>query len=462
MSQDYSLPLRDGSQRAARRWFLTGVAALAAAGIFSILIVLARTPALASVGAFKDFFHVALVVHVDLSVLVWFLAVAGMMWSWLGRASFVPLLQPASLWCFGLGALLMALSPLAREGAPVMSNYIPVLTNGLFFIGLALVCAGLALVILNLAGAPGVDFAMRGCFSWNATPQSAQVYGIFTGALIAALALACFYWSGELTPASLDDQAFYETLFWAGGHVLQFTHTQLMLVAWLWLVSAMGLRLPQKPFLFTALFTVGLLSAFMGPLAYLRYGVTNYEFRQYFTQLMIGGNGLAPAIAALCIGAAWLKSGHVKREFRALRSSLAMSLLLFAFGGALGMMIQGQNVTIPAHYHGSIVAVTIAFMGFSYAVMPQLRLAAVSHTRLAYWQPIVYGVGQLIHISALAWSGGYGVLRKTPGALDAGMSGARIAMGVMGLGGLIAIIGGLMFVVVVIRSLMEHRRPSAT
>jgi heme/copper-type cytochrome/quinol oxidase subunit 1 len=141
----------------------------------------------------------------------------------------------------------------------------------------------------------------------------------------------------------------------------------------------------------------------------------------------------------------------------ALRASLFMSMLLFAYGGILGLMIEDQNVVIPAHYHGSIVGTTLAFMGLAYLWLPRFGYGEVAHTKLAFWQPILYGGGQIIHISALAWSGGYGVLRKTPGAeLPAS---AKAAMGLMGLGGLIAIIGGFLFVVVVARA-VYRRRPS--
>lgn len=133
----------------------------------------------------------------------------------------------------------------------------------------------------------------------------------------------------------------------------------------------------------------------------------------------------------------------------ALWSSLFMSILLFIYGGLLGAIIQGQNVVIPAHYHGSIVGVTLTFMGIAYLLLPQFGYRNVSAWKMAYWQPIVYGGGQLLHISGLAWSGGYGVLRKTPGGLDALSTGVKAAMGMMGLGGLIAIIGGFMFVIVV-------------
>jgi hypothetical protein len=71
----------------------------------------------------------------------------------------------------------------------------------------------------------------------------------------------------------------------------------------------------------------------------------------------------------------------------------------------------------------------------------------------------VYGGGQLTHILGLAWSGGYGVQRKVAGAEQVLRSSSEIAgMGLMGLGGLIAIVGGLLFVVVTMRAM---RRPAA-
>jgi hypothetical protein len=47
--------------------------------VFSILLVMARTPFVQELIPFIDFFRVALVVHVKLSVLEWRL------WDWVGR-----------------------------------------------------------------------------------------------------------------------------------------------------------------------------------------------------------------------------------------------------------------------------------------------------------------------------------------------------------------------------------------
>jgi cytochrome c oxidase subunit I len=115
-------------------------------------------------------------------------------------------------------------------------------------------------------------------------------------------------------------------------------------------------------------------------------------------------------------------------------------------------MIQGQNVTIPAHYHGAIVGVTLALMGYSYYLLPRFGYREVAAWRTAFWQPILYGVGQLMHIGGLGYSGGYGVLRKTAAAGQTFAPEVKVALGIMGLGGVLAIIGGFMFVIVVWRA----------
>jgi heme/copper-type cytochrome/quinol oxidase subunit 1 len=96
-------------------------------------------------------------------------------------------------------------------------------------------------------------------------------------------------------------------------------------------------------------------------------------------------------------------------------------------------------------------------MGLVYYLLPQLGYATPSG-RLATWQPVFYGTGQLMHIAGLVWSGGYGVQRKMTGAEQVLRTSGEIAgMGLMGLGGLIAIIGGLLFVVVVIRAVRDGK-----
>ena len=59
-SPRYRLPLPRGPQRAlARAWLALGLAALIGSGVFSILLVLSRTPGLNALFPVADFFRVA-------------------------------------------------------------------------------------------------------------------------------------------------------------------------------------------------------------------------------------------------------------------------------------------------------------------------------------------------------------------------------------------------------------------
>jgi len=65
----------------------------------------------------------------------------------------------------------------------------------------------------------------------------------------------------------------------------------------------------------------------------------------------------------------------------------------------------------------------------------------------------------LLHIIGLLWSGGYGVQRKVAGADQALHGFAQIAgMGLMGIGGLVAVVGGLMFLWVAFGAMSTRTR----
>jgi hypothetical protein len=59
-----------------------------------------------------------------------------------------------------------------------------------------------------------------------------------------------------------------------------------------------------------------------------------------------------------------------------------------------------------------------------------------------------------MHVIGLAWSGGYGVQRKTAGDAQFLDGIEKIAgMGLMGLGGLVAVVGGVLFLVIAFRAM---------
>jgi len=443
---DYRLSVPDDSRRQlALGWLLLCVLALLGAGVFSLLLVVSRTPYVQDVIPWIGFFHSALVVHVDLSVLVWSLAFGGILWSLNQRPGQNWLAWPA-LFLASLGAAVIIVSPFVRDAQPLMSNYIPVLQHPLFFFGLISFALGFALLVVNSM----VFMAPVGPWMLG---EAALRFGLNTAAVSAAVALICFGWSYLQMPDYLEGQTFYELLFWGGGHVLQFTYTLLMLVAWLWLSSAAGLSLPLTPRVVLVILFVGLACVFVSPVIYLAYPTSSLEHVEMFTWLMRWGGSLATLPLAVAIIIALLRYGGSNEEETLARACLQCSLFLFGIGGLIGFMISGSNVTIPAHYHGSIVGVTLALMGVCYLLLPQLGYP-LRNMRMAIWQPVVYGGGQLLHVAGLVWSGGYGVQRKVAGAEQQLDSLERVlGMGLMGLGGLVSAIGGLLFLIVVLRAL---------
>ena len=93
-------------------------------------------------------------------------------------------------------------------------------------------------------------------------------------------------------PRTLDGKAYYEILFWGGGHALQFTWTLLMLVGWLWLASACGARLPLSPRVALLMFALALASVFVTPCAYLAHDIASVEHRHLLTWAMRFGGGV--------------------------------------------------------------------------------------------------------------------------------------------------------------------------
>ena len=451
----FTLPVPlDERRTLARGWLWLGLLALIGSGVFSVLLVLARTPGINRLLPGADFFRIALVLHVDLSVLVWFVAVAGLLWSINGTRAGLTW-GWAALGLAGTGASIMSIAAFVAPGEAIMANYIPVLSSKIFIAGLLVFGLGVTLLVLRaLVGAPKVGLLTDGA--------SALRFGTNASVVATAVALLAFGWSFAVLPQSLSGKAYYEILFWGGGHALQFTWTLLMLVAWLWLGSLCGARTLLSPRLAVLMFALALVSVFVTPYAYLAYDIATVEHRNLHTWAMRLGGGVAIAPIALAVWFGLRGTSRIGETARPLRAALISSMILFAAGGVIGVLISGNNVKIPAHYHGSIVGVTLAFMGLVYHLLPQLGYGSV-RGKWATAQPYLYGAGQLLHIVGLVWSGGYGVQRKVAGADQVLRSAGETAgMGLMGLGGLVAIIGGLLFVVIVIGALRQtNAQPGA-
>jgi hypothetical protein len=106
-----------------------------------------------------------------------------------------------------------------------------------------------------------------------------------------------------------------------------------------------------------------LLGAIPAPAFYFLFPPFSPEQTQAFTWLQYV---LGPAAAIMAVALA----GRIRRPWPwhdATFLALALSVMLFAAGGALGLFVDGADTRTPAHYHGVVAGVTLAFFGLFFS-----------------------------------------------------------------------------------------------
>jgi len=433
-------PNSENLKEASLKWLTLAVGALGLGGVFALLLVLARTPHVQEHIPFRDFFKVALAVHVNLTVLVWFLAFTIFTWVATAKGK-VGLFARGGFGSITSGTVLLACSAFIADPVPLTSNYIPVLTGLTFASSIALIFAGTLIMCLwkiadFIAHSKNADFI----------ELSAVVSAGITLISLITFSLSYISMPLHMQPDYTDAESlrrYYEILFWGGGHVLQFSHIQIMIMCWM-ILYGLKFHLPKY------IGYLNLLLVLPAPFIYLVLESDNPDLYNAFTQHMRVAGGIIPILFFAAwlryfSRQNWLKSPYLHYFF--------WSVIMFGAGGIIGFMIRGHNVTIPAHYHGSIVGVSIAMMGVALYVLPQMGRGQISLKHAAI-QSFLYAFGQLMHITGLAISGGYGALRKSAETIME--SGVKFGMGLMGAGGLLTMIGGLMFVIVFIKVLRKN------
>ncbi len=437
--------------RAARYWLGLAVGVLMLAGFFSLVVVVGRMPPFDRWVSDPLFFKRGLVVHVNLALVAWFYSfIAAMLFlvpgrrppSWIAQHS--PHISSA-----GVALLLLAAALPGAE--PVLSNYIPMIDHGLFAAGQILFAVGVLASLLDRRLLTTMD--ARPAFFEMPAAARVGVRATALGLLLAACTFATSWW--HITPG-LPTETYYELLVWGGGHVLQLTCSIAMVTAWMILLnSALG-RPPISQRAARMLFFAMMLPWLCSPFLAMQ-GTSSSAYRIGFTDLMRWSIfPVVMIILVLCSRAllqARRQGGNDAPSLRDPRiSGFLVSAALTLFGFALGAAIRGSDTMVPAHYHASIGGVTAAFMTLSYVMLAALGLSIKTPRleRAARWQPVIFGGGQMIFAAGFAIAGAYGMSRKVYGAEQATRGLAEsIGLGVMGLGGLIASIGGVLFLVVV-------------
>lgn len=438
--------------RPLRLWLSLAVSTLALAGIFAFLLALSRIPGIEGVLTWPiGFFDKGLVIHVVFSFVVWFLAILALLslvaTHTLARSGKgYPFVGTVAGGIATLAIPLLFVPAFLDRGEATLNNYVPVIIDPLYYAGLVLVAIAIAVVVLQLLAG----------LAWNKLLRMPVVLAVAVAGGLYLLALVCFVIAAVSLFGEEVSHSFNEDLFWGGGHVLQFTNTAMMIAAWGLLAAQLSNAFSRVPGAIGIAALVLLVGALPAPLFYVLLEPFSAAQTRAFTalQYVLGPSAIIAAFALVRRLPRPLPWGDVAG------AALMLSMVVFAAGGVLGLFVDGADTRTPAHYHGVIAGVTLAFMGIVYTVfLPHIGRSPTG-TRLPRIQLHLFAWGQLAASIGLFVAGGYGAPRKVAGdAQGLDIFWAQAGMAMNGFGGLFAVIGGILFVWIT-GSALIRRRPA--
>lgn len=421
------------------------LASLWLAGLLSLAVVVGRLPWFAHWLDDPLFFKRCLVVHVDLALVVWFYAMLAALAAVRATRLRDPAAQ-ASLWLSVVGVIVMLAGAAVRGAEPILANYIPVIDHPLFLTGLGLFFGGVLSFVLRALWASDDAAA-------DALPQDAAT-GIQAATVAMAAAAATWVSTQAALPVGLDRLTHFELAHWAPGHLLQMANVCAMLAVWLWLTR----RVTGRPVL-SAKAARGVFGVLVGPhllMPLLTLNGANHRlYVEGATWLMRWTIFPVVLLLLILVARQWRQStAAVAGEDRLACRALQMSMGLTLLGFVLGACIRSSTTLVPAHYHASLGGITAAFMAAAYLLVASARglEPSVPRWHQAGRQLLWFGVGQAVFALGFAFAGAHGAGRKAYASEQHVRSLAeQVGLGVMGLGGLVAAVGGIWFLVLIWR-----------
>ncbi|MBI5379479.1 MAG: cbb3-type cytochrome c oxidase subunit I [Nitrospirae bacterium] len=410
-------------------WLLLAVLSLGAGGGFAFLVAMSRTP----FGHHyfpPEYFYYALVGHVDFAIVLWLASFTVLLWN----REFAEKREPVSVFLAYLG-FLMAFAPvLLGRGHAVPNNYVPVLIDPLFLSGLALFFLAFLINVVKL-----LPVALRSLLSGSPVRQLLSISVVTAGLMIGAVPIAMLKLGGAEVGGAQDPATYYERLFWIPGHIQQFLNGLVLAAVWYLLAK---IHEAQHYLLRYANLCLLVCSVSLFALPFL---VADPPSQRLFTDLLYAVGLGVPMLAHLVVLARRLRGDL----FTLSHAPLFLSMVLFLLGIGIAYLGLKNDLRIPAHYHGVITSLTLALMGFSYALLRERR--ALSSARLTAAQLYLYGMGMLLFIVGLFWAGWVGAPRKVFGVAYTQDPLALVSLSLMGVGTLCAFVAGVWFVVYLLR-----------
>ncbi|MCW8844707.1 MAG: cbb3-type cytochrome c oxidase subunit I [Gammaproteobacteria bacterium] len=389
------------------------------------------------------------------------------------------------------GIVVNNLAVMNGDASVMMTSYVPMPANPNFYLGLILFAVG----------------ALLGCFVFLGTLVIAKeektyegsiplvTFGALTACIIAVFTIASgaiiliptYMWS--MGWINHIDPVMYRLVWWALGHSSQQINVAAHVSVWYAIAAIVfGARPLSEKVSRTAFFLyiafLQLASAhhlLVDPGISSEWKIFNTSYAMYLAVLASMVHGLTVPGS---IEVAQRAKGFTKGLFEWLRkapwsnpvfSGMFISLVGFGFLGGISGVVMGteqiniiihNTIYVPGHFHATVViGTTLSFMALTYFLIPVLFRRKVMFAGLAKWQPYLFGIGMGVFSTVMMGAGTLGVARRhwdmafTNSAIGFDYpASAYTLMGLAGISGVAAIIGGGIFILVTVSSVFFGKR----
>lgn len=386
------------------------------------------------------------------------------------------------------GAVLNNYAVLWKGNSSVMmTSYVPMPADTLFYVGLILFAVGALIICFMFLGTLVIAKAEK--TYKGSIPLvtfgglTACIIAIFTIASGAIILIPTLLWN--LGFISNIDAGVYRLIWWAFGHSSQQINVTAHVTLWYATAAIMfGAKpLSEKVSRFAFLMYIAVLQIasahhlLVDPGLSSEWKIFNTSYAMYLAVMASMVHGLTVPGS---IEAAQRAHGYNSGMFEWLRkapwgnpvfSGMFLSLIGFGvLGGITGVVMGAEQINlivhntlyVPGHFHGTVVVgTTLAFMAFSFWLVPIMFRRELILKKLASWQPYIFGLGMTGVSLFLMGAGTLGVPRRHWDILfsgnESGYEFSAAALTMMSLNGMsvvLACVGGAAFIVIMVGTIL--------
>lgn len=473
---------------------VTSVVFLLVGGLMAVLIALTRWPSVHLLP--EDLFYRFLTLHAIAMLIAWIIFIE-MAILYFASAILLNsrLAAPKVGWLAYIlmigGAAMIAVTILLGKADVMFTSYPPLQAASWYYLGVILFAVG---AILGC----GVFFATLVVAKNEKTYEGSLplvTFGAAAAAIIAIVTLAhgaIIYvptWLWSLGIIQNIDAPTYRLIFWGMGHPSQQINVCAMIAVWYLLGTLTVGAKPISQKLCRTAFVLYILFIDIASEHHLLVDPGLSPAHKswntgYFMHLAVLASMIHAFAVPASVEVALRKKGYTKGLFEWLKaapwgnpafSSLVFSMVGFGFlGGITGVtfgteqlnIISHNTWRITGHFHGTVVAgTTMAFMGLTYYVIPLIFRREYVAPKLAAAQPYLFGIGMILVSFSMMFVGGFGVPRRH---WDITFADAifkvsfnpvvDIGMAVFGIGAILAVIGGAIFCLQAVATLLMGKK----